>query len=203
MLSRHGFRQKYAVIGLEECDAGGVSARRCDPQDGGLRVAPSAGERSQRRVVGHVDVLAIHGAQPLAADHRATVAADAITAAERITKAGTTNASIPGWCTSAIYLAIPRAKRIPKITPALTSIPAIVNPCNPAYRPAELAYILADSEPMLVLTDRERLPLMKRLRDDVPSVRHIVTMEELPEDEAVPPHEAVHGYGHRHSTIGR
>jgi malonyl-CoA/methylmalonyl-CoA synthetase len=63
----------------------------------------------------------------------------------------------------------------------------IVNPCNPAYRPAELAYILADSEPMLVLTDRERLSLVKRLRDDVPSVRHIVPVEELPEDEAAPP----------------
>lgn len=64
---------------------------------------------------------------------------------------------------------------------------AVVNPCNPAYRQAELEHILADCRPTLVLTDRERLPLAEATRAQAPSIERIVNIEDLPEGDDAPP----------------
>ena len=61
---------------------------------------------------------------------RAAGTADAMTAAARITNADTTKGSIPGRCTSAKYLLMPRAKAMPHTTPAPAPIPAITRPCK-------------------------------------------------------------------------
>ncbi|MGH2411752.1 MAG: AMP-binding protein, partial [Chloroflexota bacterium] len=60
---------------------------------------------------------------------------------------------------------------------------AVVNPCNPAYRQAELAHILVDSKPALVLTDRERLPLVEAARAQAPSITAVLDIEDLPEGD--------------------
>ena len=68
---------------------------------------------------------------------------------------------------------------------------AVVSPCNPAYRPAELAHILSDSHPMLVLTDLERLPLVESLSRQLSTAPRTVTIEQLPEGAPPPPPPAL------------
>jgi malonyl-CoA/methylmalonyl-CoA synthetase len=63
---------------------------------------------------------------------------------------------------------------------------AVVNPCNPAYRVGELEHIVADSKPALVLTDRERLPLVEAARAQAPSITAVLDIERLPERDAIP-----------------
>jgi len=64
---------------------------------------------------------------------------------------------------------------------------AVVNPCNPAYREGELAHILGDSKPMLVLADQERLPLVEAARAQAPSITSVLDIEDLPEGDESPP----------------
>ncbi len=64
---------------------------------------------------------------------------------------------------------------------------AVVNPCNPAYRQAELEHILGDSKPTVVLADHERLPLVEAVRDRTPSIVHVLDIAQLPEGDAPPP----------------
>jgi malonyl-CoA/methylmalonyl-CoA synthetase len=67
-------------------------------------------------------------------------------------------------------------------------IGAVVNPCNPAYRQAELAHILGDCKPTLVLADRERLPLVEAVRAQTPSIVYVLDIAHLPEGDEPPPH---------------
>ena len=57
---------------------------------------------------------------------------------------------------------------------------AIVVPINLAYRKVELAHILTDAEPRLVITERERLPRIEELQgDERVSVREVLLVEEI------------------------
>lgn len=51
---------------------------------------------------------------------------------------------------------------------------AIVVPMNIAFREREIAYFLQDSEPKVIITDAERLPVLENVLKDLPSIRHIV-----------------------------
>ena len=56
---------------------------------------------------------------------------------------------------------------------------AVLVPFNPAYREAEVEHILIDSDPVLVIADRERLAAV--------AGRPAIPLEELPQDEPPPP----------------
>ena len=58
---------------------------------------------------------------------------------------------------------------------------AVVVPFNPAYRAAEAEHILNDSDPALVVTDRERRALVESLG------RRVVPIQDLPEEAKAPP----------------
>jgi len=59
---------------------------------------------------------------------------------------------------------------------------AVMVPFNPAYRSAEVEHILSDSDPVAVIADAERQPLVKALRP-------ILALEELPLGDPPPPAE--------------
>lgn len=62
---------------------------------------------------------------------------------------------------------------------------AIVNPCNPAYRDDEIAYILQDCQPTVIVADAERLAVLQRIGGRFAWHPHIVLVDEMP--EAAPP----------------
>jgi malonyl-CoA/methylmalonyl-CoA synthetase len=53
---------------------------------------------------------------------------------------------------------------------------AVMVPFNPAYRSAEVEHILGDADPVLVITDAERRPLVEPLRP-------VLSLEDLPLDD--------------------
>ena len=64
---------------------------------------------------------------------------------------------------------------------------AVVVPVNPDYREAEVAHILGDSEPALVVADAARLDGVARLRPAHPGIRHVVDLAGLPRAPAPAP----------------
>jgi|CXWL01.1.fsa_nt_gi malonyl-CoA/methylmalonyl-CoA synthetase len=66
---------------------------------------------------------------------------------------------------------------------AALELGAVVVPMNLGYRRLELEHLLGDSEPKLLLTEREQLPLL----DEVPNVPPVLLVEELAGGEPPPP----------------
>lgn len=54
---------------------------------------------------------------------------------------------------------------------------AIIVPMNIAFREREMAYFLQDSEPKVVITDKERLKVLENIIDEVPFLKNIVVTD--------------------------
>lgn len=54
---------------------------------------------------------------------------------------------------------------------------AIVVPMNVAFKEKEIAYFLRDSEAKVIVTDAQRLPVLKGVLKDLPALKHIVVTD--------------------------
>ncbi len=63
---------------------------------------------------------------------------------------------------------------------------ATVNPFNPAYRAGEVAHIVSDCAPAMVITDQEQRTLVESVCSSLPIPPDVITLEELPEADGIP-----------------
>lgn len=59
---------------------------------------------------------------------------------------------------------------------AAASVGAVIVPCNYRLRPAEIEYLITDSEPVLFVVGDEYLPLVGSLREKLPSVHRYISV---------------------------
>ncbi|PYM62191.1 MAG: long-chain fatty acid--CoA ligase, partial [Candidatus Rokuibacteriota bacterium] len=53
---------------------------------------------------------------------------------------------------------------------------AVSSPMNPAYKEREVAYQLADADVVAVVVQHDLLPLVRAVRNEVPRLRHVITV---------------------------
>src|SRR5260221_1754566 len=61
---------------------------------------------------------------------------------------------------------------------AIPCMGAVLHTLNLRLSPDQLAFIINDAEDAVIVADQSLLPLLDRVRDRIPSVRHIVVMRE-------------------------
>ena len=59
---------------------------------------------------------------------------------------------------------------------ALARLGAVSSPMNPSYKEREVAYQIADAETVAVITQQDLLPLVTAVRDELPRLKHVITV---------------------------
>jgi malonyl-CoA/methylmalonyl-CoA synthetase len=74
---------------------------------------------------------------------------------------------------------VPNSFELIYTTVSSFKIGAIVVPMNTAFKEREISFFLQDSEPKVIVTDMERLPVLENVLKDTPSLKHFAAAQRL------------------------